>query len=57
LSFQSRPSGGGGPDTPVTFVIRYAHPTGRLVGAQQKALCLCKEGKKGAGTLKKDSTL
>ena len=33
----------GWPDMPVTFVIRYAHPTGRLAGAQQKALCLCKE--------------
>ena len=33
----------GWPDMPVTFVIRYAHPTGRLAGAQQKTLCLCKE--------------
>ena len=30
----------GWPDMPVTFVIRYAHPTGRPSGAQQKTLCL-----------------
>jgi len=24
-------------------VIRYAHPTGRLAGAQQKTLSLCKK--------------
>jgi len=34
---------GGGPTRQSLFVIRFAHPTGRLAGAQQKTLCLCKE--------------
>ena len=34
---------GGGPTCQSLFVIRYAHPTGRLAGAQQKTLSLCKE--------------
>jgi hypothetical protein len=34
---------GGGPTRQSLFLIRYAHPTGRLAGAQQKTLSLCKE--------------
>ena len=34
---------GSGPTRQSLFVIRYAHPTGRPSGAQQKTLYLCKE--------------
>ena len=30
---------GGGPTRQSLFLIRFAHPTGRLTGAQQKTLC------------------
>jgi hypothetical protein len=41
LIFSLRPSGVA--RQPVTFCIRYAHPTGRLAGAQQTTLSTAKK--------------
>ena len=44
--FRRPPDGGGSSGVarqPVTFFIRYAHPTGRLAGAQQTALSTAKK--------------
>ena len=55
LSFQSRSSGVA--RQPVTFFIRYAHPTGRPSGAAQTTLCYSKKkSPKNAATLRRSLT-